>query len=206
MSDADSPRILAIIAAATGGAVNTPQLCATPSAVQDTFLAGKLVDRSGFYFEQEAPGPLVITRCAASTAGSLPAYARQASDALAGNAGANAFLNLVFSGPANIECVFVAAYDGGNVTLTGTAVGGAAQTKIIKKLGSSVRLNLAQYRELQKLGNFDTKTSSWVHTPADIRKLGGALFCDRRYETTFLYHNGADSYYAARGFRGALSV
>ena len=63
-----------------------------------------------------------------------------------------------------------------------------------------------QYRELQKLGNFDLKTSSWVETPADIRKLGGALFCDRRYNQVFLYHNGADSYYAARGFRGLLRV
>lgn len=63
-----------------------------------------------------------------------------------------------------------------------------------------------QYRELQKLGSFDTKTSSWVKTPADIRKLGGALFCDRRYDTVFVYHNGADSYYAARGFRGSLTV
>lgn len=63
-----------------------------------------------------------------------------------------------------------------------------------------------QYRELQKLGNFDTKTSSWVQTPPDIRKLGGALFCDRRYNQVFLYHNGAESYYAARGFRGSLRV
>jgi uncharacterized protein DUF4256 len=63
-----------------------------------------------------------------------------------------------------------------------------------------------QYRELQKLGNFDTKTSSWVKTPPGIRKLGGAVFCDRRYDTVFLYHNGAESYYAARGFRGSLKV
>lgn len=63
-----------------------------------------------------------------------------------------------------------------------------------------------QYRVLQKLGNFDTKTSSWILTPAPIRKLGGALFCDRRYNTVFLYHNGAESYYAARGFRGLLKV
>ncbi len=63
-----------------------------------------------------------------------------------------------------------------------------------------------QYRELQQLGNFDTKTSSWIKTPADIRKLGGAVFCDRRYNTVFLYHNGAESYYAARAFRGLLKV
>ncbi|MGN6647569.1 MAG: DUF4256 domain-containing protein [Cytophaga sp.] len=63
-----------------------------------------------------------------------------------------------------------------------------------------------QYRELQTLGSFDLKTSSWVVTPAPIRKLGGALFCDRRYDTVFLYHNGAESYYAARGFRGMLKV
>jgi hypothetical protein len=63
-----------------------------------------------------------------------------------------------------------------------------------------------QYRELQKLGNFDTKTSSWVQTPSAIRKLGGALFCDRRYDTVFVYHNGAESYYAGRGFRGSLRV
>jgi hypothetical protein len=63
-----------------------------------------------------------------------------------------------------------------------------------------------QYRELQRLGAFDLKTSSWIHTPPTIRKLGGALFCDRRYDTVFLYHNGAESYYAARGFRGMLRV
>jgi hypothetical protein len=63
-----------------------------------------------------------------------------------------------------------------------------------------------QYRELQKLGKFDTKTSSWVKTPSEIRKLGGAIFCDRRYDTVFTYHNGAESYYAVRGFRGSLRV
>jgi hypothetical protein len=63
-----------------------------------------------------------------------------------------------------------------------------------------------QYRELQKLGEFDTKTSSWVNTPSAIRKLGGALFCDRRFDTVFTYHNGAESYYAARAFRGWISV
>lgn len=67
-------------------------------------------------------------------------------------------------------------------------------------------LTQEQYWELQKLGNFDTKTSSWVKTPDHIRKLGGALFCDRRYDTVFVYHNGAESYYAARGFRGSLRV
>src|SRR6266566_1173891 len=67
-------------------------------------------------------------------------------------------------------------------------------------------LSEEQYRELQKLGNFDTKTSSWVKTPADIRKLGGAIFCDRRYGNVFVYHNGAESYYAARAFRGLLRV
>ena len=63
-----------------------------------------------------------------------------------------------------------------------------------------------QYRELQQLGDFDTKTSSWVKTPPEIRKIGGAFFCDRRYDHVFLYHNGAESYYAARGFRGSLRV
>ena len=63
-----------------------------------------------------------------------------------------------------------------------------------------------EYRALQKLGNFDTKTSSWVKTPSNIRKLGGALFCDRRFDTVFVYHNGAESYYAVRGFRGSLRL
>ena len=63
-----------------------------------------------------------------------------------------------------------------------------------------------QYRNLQNLGEFDTKTSSWLHTPSKIRELGGALFCDRRFDTVFVYHNGAESYYAARGFRGSLRV
>jgi hypothetical protein len=67
-------------------------------------------------------------------------------------------------------------------------------------------LTETQYRELQQLGNFDMKTSSWVETPADIRKLGGALFGDRRFDHVFIYHNGAQSYYAARGFRGSLRV
>ena len=67
-------------------------------------------------------------------------------------------------------------------------------------------LSEEQYRALQKLGNFDTKTSSWIKTPPEIRKLGGALFCDRRYNTVFVYHNGAESYYASRGFRGLLKV
>lgn len=67
-------------------------------------------------------------------------------------------------------------------------------------------LSEEDYRHLQSLGNFDIKTSSWVRTPADIRKLGGALFCDKRYNTVFLYHNGAESYYAARAFRGSLKV
>jgi len=67
-------------------------------------------------------------------------------------------------------------------------------------------LTEAQYRALQQLGSFDTKTSSWVKTPAEIRKRGGAIFCDRRYDHVFVYHNGAESYYAARGFRGWLAV
>jgi hypothetical protein len=67
-------------------------------------------------------------------------------------------------------------------------------------------LTESQYRDLQKLGKFDLKTSSWVKTPAEIRKLGGALLCDRRYDQVFLYHNGAQSYYAARAFRSSLRV
>jgi hypothetical protein len=74
-----------------------------------------------------------------------------------------------------------------------------------KEMGIEL-LTEEQYRELQKLGNFDLKTSSWVITPSNIRKLGGALFCDRRYNTVFVYHNGAESYYAARGFRGSINV
>lgn len=74
-----------------------------------------------------------------------------------------------------------------------------------KEMGIEL-LTEEQYRELQQLGDFDTKTSSWVATPDHIRKLGGAIFCDRRFDTVFTYHNGADSYYAARGFRGSLRV
>lgn len=70
----------------------------------------------------------------------------------------------------------------------------------------AVLLTVAEYRQLQELGQFDTTTSSWVQTPLNIRKLGGALFCDRRYDTVFVYHNGAESYYAARGFRCSLRV
>lgn len=74
-----------------------------------------------------------------------------------------------------------------------------------KEMGIEM-LTEEEYRQLQQLGKFDTKTSSWVKTPERIRKLGGALFCDRRYETVFLYHNGVESYYASRGFRGSLRV
>jgi hypothetical protein len=74
-----------------------------------------------------------------------------------------------------------------------------------KEMGIEM-LTEEQYRQLQDLGNFDTKTSSWIITPAAIRKLGGALFGDRRYNTVFFYHNGAESYYAARGFRGSLNI
>ena len=77
--------------------------------------------------------------------------------------------------------------------------------EMAKEMGIEI-LTEEQYRELQKLGNFDLKTSSWVKTPAEIRKLGGAIFCDRRYNQVFVYHNGADSYYGVRGFRGSLRV
>lgn len=79
------------------------------------------------------------------------------------------------------------------------------EANMAKAMGIEL-LTEAQYRELQKLGAFDTKTSSWVKTPPEIRRLGGALFCDRRYDTVFVYHNGAESYYAARGFRGVLRI
>lgn len=77
--------------------------------------------------------------------------------------------------------------------------------EMAKDMGIEI-LTETQYRELQQLGSFDTKTSSWILTTQEVRKLGGALFCDRRYNTVFLYHNGAESYYAARGFRGSLRV
>jgi hypothetical protein len=82
---------------------------------------------------------------------------------------------------------------------SGNAIGMAASMGI-------AMLTEEQYRELQQLGEFDRKTSSWVHTPSSIRSLGGALFCDRRYEHVFVYHNGAESYYVARGFRALLKV
>ena len=78
-------------------------------------------------------------------------------------------------------------------------------TDLASEIGIEI-LNEDQYRELQKLGNFDLKTSSWIKTPEDIRKLGGAVFCDKRYNTVFRYHNGAESYYASRGFRESLRV
>ena len=78
-------------------------------------------------------------------------------------------------------------------------------TNMVETMGMEL-LSEKEYRKLQQLGEFDTTTSSWVKTPSRIRKLGGALFCDRRYDTVFVYHNGAESYYAARGFRGALRI
>lgn len=82
---------------------------------------------------------------------------------------------------------------------------GGAAAEMALAIGIEI-LTEQQYRKLQKLGEFDRKTSSWVSTPARIRELGGALFCDRRYDHVFLYHNGAESYYASRGFRGQLKV
>ncbi|MCU0503845.1 MAG: DUF4256 domain-containing protein [Anaerolineae bacterium] len=82
---------------------------------------------------------------------------------------------------------------------------GGSAIEMASSIGIEI-LTEQQYRELQELGEFDRKTSSWVKTPAKIRGLGGALFCDRRYDHVFVYHNGADSYYAARGFRGRLKV
>ena len=81
----------------------------------------------------------------------------------------------------------------------------SSAVEVAKSIGIEL-LTEEQYRRLQKLGKFDLKTSSWVATPERIRSLGGAIFCDRRYDTIFVYHNGADSYYAARGFRGLLRV
>ena len=81
----------------------------------------------------------------------------------------------------------------------------SSAVELAAKMGVEL-LTEEQYRNLQQLGEFDTKTSSWIQTPPEIRSLGGALFCDRRYDTVFVYHNGAESYYAARGFRGLLRV
>jgi hypothetical protein len=82
---------------------------------------------------------------------------------------------------------------------------GSSAVEMAEEMGIEL-LTEEQYRELQRLGEFDTKTSSWIQTPSEVRALGGALFCDRRYGKVFTYHNGAQSYYAARGFRGLLQV
>jgi hypothetical protein len=82
---------------------------------------------------------------------------------------------------------------------------GASAVELATAIGIEI-LTEQEYRDLQELGEFDRKTSSWIKTPANIRDLGGALFCDRRYNTIFVYHNGAESYYAARGFRGRLNI
>ena len=101
--------------------------------------------------------------------------------------------SICYDGKGEAERVKKGIHPGGNAVDLATAMG-------------IELLNEAQYRALQKLGEFDTKTSSWVQTPADIRTLGGAIFCDRRYDTVFVYHNGAQSFYSARGFRGSLRV
>lgn len=96
-------------------------------------------------------------------------------------------------------------YDGAALAARKENKPGGSAMELAAAIGIEL-LTEQQYRELQELGEFDRKTSSWVKTPADMRKLGGALFCDRRYNQVFVYHNGAESYYAARGFRGRLLV
>lgn len=96
-------------------------------------------------------------------------------------------------------------YDGDALASRKENKPGGSAVEIAAAMGIEL-LTEEQYRALQTLGEFDRKTSSWVQTPASIRKLGGALFCDRRYDQVFVYHNGAESYYAARGFRGLLKV
>lgn len=96
-------------------------------------------------------------------------------------------------------------YDGEALEARKEAKPGGSAMDMAAAMGVEL-LNEAQYRELQQLGEFDTKTSSWVKTPAEIRRLGGALFADRRYDYVFVYHNGAQSYYASRAFRGRLRV
>jgi hypothetical protein len=96
-------------------------------------------------------------------------------------------------------------YDGDALASRKENKPGGSAVEMAASMGIEL-LTEEQYRTLQKLGEFDRKTSSWVQTPSSIRKLGGALFCDRRYDQVFVYHNGAESYYAARGFRGLLKV
>jgi len=96
-------------------------------------------------------------------------------------------------------------YDGEALDARKEAKPKSSAMQVAKDMGVEL-LTEEQYRELQKLGEFDLKTSSWIKTPADVRELGGALFCDRRYGKVFVYHNGAQSYYAARGFRASLRV